>query len=52
MSGFGILMQPDYIEPFPKEKIIAGYEDGQDAGIRHLVFQDQSDSGENATDES
>jgi hypothetical protein len=52
MSGFGILIQPDYIEPFPKKRIIAGYEDGQDAGIRHLVFQDQSDSGENPTNET
>jgi hypothetical protein len=52
MSGFGLLIQPDYIEPFSKERILTGYKDGKDAGIRHLVFKNESDDSENATDVS
>lgn len=52
ISGGEILIQPDYIEPFPKERIPAGYKDGQDSGIRHLVFRNPSNASENVTNDS
>jgi hypothetical protein len=52
MSGFGVLIQPNFIEPFSKEKIIADYKEGKDVGIRHLVFRDPSNSDESTTNES
>jgi hypothetical protein len=52
MSGFGILIQPDYIEPFSKEKIVANYKEGKDVGIRHLVFRDPPNSNESTTSDS
>jgi hypothetical protein len=48
MSGFGIQIQPAYIEPFTEEGILAGYKDGTDSGIKQIVFKDQA----NETDDS
>jgi hypothetical protein len=52
MSGFEILIQPNYIEPFSREKIISNYKEGEDIGIRHLVFRDPSNPNESITNAS
>ncbi len=41
ISGFDFQIQPDYIEPFTKEEILAGYkDDGTGYGTRKIVFKD------------
>jgi lambda repressor-like predicted transcriptional regulator len=48
MSGFDFQIQPEYIEPFTKEGILAGYKDGTGYGTRNIFFKDQAHETDNS----
>jgi len=52
MNGFEVLIRPEFIEPFSKEKIITDYKEGKDLGIRTLVFRDPDNFDEGIINES
>lgn len=52
MSGLTIQIQPDFIDAFPKERILSDYTDGKDAGVRRLFFENPPNNSEKTNTDS